>query len=396
MVCSILINDNTPALSLASSRTAPIMSPTPSTMRPAALSTTRPTKVVKKTKKQKKIPSATTGESEATAVVRSSNFNETEDLLLCRAWVSTSLSPEHGNGKKYSVFWNDVATKYRDLQESEPCEETAEFRNAVGLKNRFVRTIQPAINEFNGTFKRGAENVPSGYSNLEEAVLEAANKHWVEEYNANRGKKAPITNFRFLHCIPTCHQIAKWNPLDVSFGEEEDDGGITPYSSLDSESAASMSQGKNAVGNVMGSSLPRPIGCKKFKAIKKEQEAQSKSMAAAFQEMVASTKSNGYLDNLSSTIKHLRKAGMVERANMLTLRLFEFMEKLHLEMNGNTPPEQPPTPMQHVMAPCTEVVVVGGRTTDSSVDVDPDAGSSVESDDGYLRAPSGLSRVVGV
>jgi hypothetical protein len=44
---------------------------------------------------------------------------------------------------------------------------------------------------------------------------------------------------------------------------------------MDGGSDSSASQGgKNAVGYVMGgATLPRPIGCKKFKAIKKEQEA---------------------------------------------------------------------------------------------------------------------------
>jgi hypothetical protein len=83
---------------------------------------------------------------------------------------------------------------------------------------------------------------------LEEAVLEAANKEWVEGYNGSRRKNATIANFRFLHGILTCQQIAKWNPLDSNFGEEDDDGGgVTPYSSLDAESAASSSQGKNTV-----------------------------------------------------------------------------------------------------------------------------------------------------
>jgi hypothetical protein len=370
------------------------MSPTPSsTTRPSA-PTTAAKKVVKKTKKTKKA-AATAGGGETEGTVRSSNFNETEDLLLCRAWVSTSLSPEHGNGKKYAVFWNDVATKYRELQDSEPCEDTTEFRNAVGLKNRFVRTIQPAINEFNGTFKRCAENVPSGYSNLEEAVLEAANKEWVEEYNANRGKKSAITNFRFLHCIPTCHQIAKWNPLDSDFGLEDDDSGITPYSSLDAESAVSSSQGKNAVGHVMGASLPRPIGNKKFKAIKKEQEASTKSMAVSFQQMVHSTSSNGYLDSLSSAIKHLRKAGMIERANELTLRLFEELEKMHQERLGAGAPAATPT--------ATPVRGGGVPSVPSPEDIPPSvtvgtvgAAEDSESDD-ELLPPSGLhASVLGV
>jgi hypothetical protein len=282
--------------------------------------------------------------------VRGANFNETEDLLLCRAWVSVSINAAEGNDKKFAVFWQEVATKYRALQSAEPCDDSFISRSASGLKNRFTRTIQRAVNDFNGYYKRCAENVASGYSDRMEEVLEAADKEYVAEYNSLRGKRGAITTFRFLHCIPTCHQIPKWNPTNPRYGEPDDNGGLTPLFSSDADGvsdSSSASQGKNSVGYVMGATLPRPIGLKKFKAIKKEQEAvkrendsSNKAMASSLQAMVYSNNSNAYMDSLSASIKHLRRAGMVERANEMTLRFVAELDKMHQlrQAGGGGPP----------------------------------------------------------
>jgi hypothetical protein len=106
--------------------------------------------------------------------------NEAEDLLLCRAYVPASVNAKEGNDKKFAVFWQEIAAKYRHLQSSEPCDDTIISRSASGLKNRFTRTIQRAVNDFNGFYKCCAENVASGYSDRMEAVLlEAADKEYV-------------------------------------------------------------------------------------------------------------------------------------------------------------------------------------------------------------------------
>jgi hypothetical protein len=109
------------------------------------------------------------------------NFNEAEDLLLCCAYVPTSINAAEGNDKKIAVFCHQeiASTKYRELQSSEPCDDTVISRSASGLKNLFTRSTvqQRAVSDFNGFYKElCAENVGSGSFNHMEAVLEAADK----------------------------------------------------------------------------------------------------------------------------------------------------------------------------------------------------------------------------
>jgi hypothetical protein len=46
---------------------------------------------------------------------RPPNFNETEDTLLCRAYVSASGSSITGANQKGTTFWKTVASKYNKL-----------------------------------------------------------------------------------------------------------------------------------------------------------------------------------------------------------------------------------------------------------------------------------------
>jgi hypothetical protein len=383
------------------------MSPTPSTpSTPASAAKKTVKKAGKRPKKFMEVSPSTDGEEEPST--RGANFNEAEDLLLCRAYVSTSINSKVGNDKKFAVFWQEIAAKYRLLQSSEPCDDTVLSRSASGLKNRFTRTIQRAVNDFNGFYKHCAENVASGYSDRMDEVLERADKEYVAEYNSLRGKRGAITSFKFLHCIPTGHQIPKWNPTNPRYGEPDDNGGLTPLFSSDADggSDSSASQGKNAVGYVMGATLPRPIGNKKFKAIKKEQEAvkrenesSNKAMASSLQAMVHSNNSNVYLESLSASIKHLRRAGMVERAKEMTLRFVAELDKMHQVRQEGSPPTDPPaTPSSEVIDVTTETVPAGVSLVRNAYaaaqqEQEEEDGSD---DDGELLEPSGLHSKVAV
>ena len=124
--------------------------------------------------------------------------------------------------------------------------------------------------------------MPSGTPDTVENVTSYAMELYAEDQNKP---------FRFALCIPILHSIPKFDPF---MGADEDDDGAP------------------TLGSVMGSALPRPIGSKAAKELKKEHINTGKTVAEIhkeFAKLVGSALRKEAFDELSSLYKMHRALG---------------------------------------------------------------------------------------
>ena len=112
---------------------------------------------------------------------KAKKFNEAEDELLCRAWVSSSMNSIDGTGKKAIDFWATVHAKYELLQLQSTDIRVNHTRDQHQLKTRFLRYIQPNVLKFNKFFKEAKDNVPSGTPDTDIYVMQEACIQWHTE-----------------------------------------------------------------------------------------------------------------------------------------------------------------------------------------------------------------------
>ncbi len=115
------------------------------------------------------------------------NYSPSEDLCLCKAYVSTSCDPIHQTCQKQSTFWVAVRTKFLHLYDEIVGVKTPDFDPATtssdSLMFRFNKTIAPEVRIFNKFYKRKKEKRPSAICAIVD-VLEAAHyKHTVHCFN---------------------------------------------------------------------------------------------------------------------------------------------------------------------------------------------------------------------
>jgi len=200
------------------------------------------------------------------------NFSKVEDELLCRAYVNATTNSVCGTDQKLKDFWKDIKSKFDALCVSEQVEEDREERNWEALHVRYTKKIQPQVLLFNPFYKRIADCPPSG----------TTKDDW-PRLAANEFSKAKDSDFKFLHCVPILHQLAKFDPMtddDQVIDMTEDDDPTTTL--LDDDDGGG---GKpkampttNKIGKPMGSSLSRPIGQKQAKRLAKEESSKLDAM----------------------------------------------------------------------------------------------------------------------
>jgi hypothetical protein len=135
---------------------------------------------------------------------KAKKFNEAEDELLSRAWVSVSMNSIDGTCKKATDFWNAVHTKYELLQ-LQSCDSRVNnyARDHNQLKTRFLRYIQPNVLKFNKYYKEAKDNIPSGTPDIEMYIMtEAINKRNMGETKV----------FYFENCVEILHKVPKFDP----------------------------------------------------------------------------------------------------------------------------------------------------------------------------------------
>jgi hypothetical protein len=106
-------------------------------------------------------------------------------------------------------------------------------RNADSVMNRFQRTIQRRVNNFNRYYTIERNNVRSGWNN--EKYIEEAGKRYVEECGQT---------FKQLHCVSTLQQMPKFDPM---------------VASVDTDEEVDHSGNHNKFGMAMGLDKERPI-----------------------------------------------------------------------------------------------------------------------------------------
>jgi hypothetical protein len=108
-------------------------------------------------------------------------------LWLCKAYVNISTDPRKGANQKGAQFWERVATQFAAIREADLLKMVEEKddddavvwveRNADSVMNRFQRTIQRRVNNFNRYYTIERNNVRSGWNN--EKYIEEAGKRYV-------------------------------------------------------------------------------------------------------------------------------------------------------------------------------------------------------------------------
>ena len=193
--------------------------------------------------KKKKEKKATKKASPSLSASRPRNFSPEEDIMLCKAYIAISTDSSVGNDQKADDFWKKVHQAFQLL-----CTENSDFEGPPrawnSLQNRFQRHIQKEVQLYNCHYKKCKEENPSGSS--EEDIITKAKT----DYSDMEGK-----SFKFLHTVSILQKLPKFNPMidaDSLAGEEDEDKKMPAT---------------NVTTAPMGSSLERPIGCKKMKLL---------------------------------------------------------------------------------------------------------------------------------
>ena len=190
-------------------------------------------------------------------------WTDEEDLFLCRAFVNVSQDSADGANQKGSDFWKKVYSKMYILYDEEAEVKSTTKWTWESVRNRFQKTIQKEVQKYNSYYKQVMEKEQSGWTT--EMYIEQA----AEVYRTIEGKP-----FKHTSCVPTLHQLPKFDPMTE---EEEDEG--------DKKLAA------NNIDKVQGDNLARPLGSKKAKRQKliDKFELESTSSAATAAVLAASS-----------------------------------------------------------------------------------------------------------
>jgi hypothetical protein len=209
------------------------------------------------------------------------NFTKAEDLLICKAFVNVSTDATVGNDQTAERFWERICDKFKELLKEAHVLNDQEVmvddhgRTPNSIMNRFQRHIQKAVNKYNHFYKQVKDTKPSGHS--EEDIRKLA----ADEY-----RTANSQVFKWLHCIETLHQLAKFDPM-----------------TNDNDDAANGEEGEpnyNRVGAVMGDTLERPSG---QKAAKRQKVEEATLVSIQTERLETQRALSGATQDLASSIK---------------------------------------------------------------------------------------------
>ena len=105
-------------------------------------------------------PSAVVGESEPVGnadktkarkayTPRGSSYSTFEDVLLCRAWLATSMDPICGTEQKGTRLWEKIHAHFHHQKEYMTPHPIVSDRNAGSLQHRWA-AIQESVNKYCG------------------------------------------------------------------------------------------------------------------------------------------------------------------------------------------------------------------------------------------------------
>ncbi|MGL5935466.1 MAG: hypothetical protein ACRCZI_07560, partial [Cetobacterium sp.] len=202
-----------------------------------------------------------------------SHFSPYEDVLLCKAFISTSEDPIVGTDQTKEALYDRVHLKYNELLVAENADpKYRRDRKPVSCYNRLKRKILPDITLFNPIYRKVIEKNESGKT-MEDKMNDA-----LDNYHQEFG-----SCFKYHHCLEIIWQIPLYDPMaDESGSESEDEGVAKGNNQTDEEGTdtgdatdnTSITSGKssakkkvrvNDISKVQGSNISRPIGRKKSK-----------------------------------------------------------------------------------------------------------------------------------
>ncbi|KAG8372997.1 hypothetical protein BUALT_Bualt12G0125200 [Buddleja alternifolia] len=199
---------------------------------------------------------------------RSLNYRDDEDIIICEAYMEVSQDPIVGKSQSSDKFWARIATIFNNAKNA-----SYEIRSRKSIQSRFKDHIAPAIKRLVHSIKHVELQNPSGASEL--TILERA-----KVFYANSDNKKFKNGFKFDHVwhilkdfelfqdnAPASPRISRKHPSSQS--DNEYPHCVTPDSTGFSQFDVDLNADDNNVG---GSSSERPIGVKKAKLKKKQQE----------------------------------------------------------------------------------------------------------------------------
>ena len=185
---------------------------------------------------------------------RPQNFLPTEDVILCKAFVSTTEDSIKGADQDVENFWGKVREKWSSLMLADAnFGECFAERTWKSLRDRFQRQIAKNVSYFNKYYKKQKAEYRTGW--VEDTYIKAA----VDEFEATEGKP-----FKFTDCVSILHSIPKFSP-------DADDADANPDI--------------NNIGGAMGSDKPRPMGAKEAKKQLNQQKSKNTSTVASLESM---------------------------------------------------------------------------------------------------------------
>ena len=348
---------------------APVSSSTTTTKAPAKKKQTTTTTTKNTSGKPPKPPKAAAKKAkvktEAMGANRTGNFKPHEDVWICQGYVNASTCPIVGCNQHGDAFWakvgknfNTLSTEWHKEQAEAKGEEvqiTGVTRTFESLKNRWSRHISKETQYWNSHYKTVLEKKESGKS--EEDLIVDANNLYVQF----RGKP-----WRYGSCVTILHQLPKFNPK-LNFGEEESDDDDPNAAGEDG-----LKRSHNTIGNPMGTNLPRPMGSKKAKALKKDSLSLASTDASNNHHLsMLATGSNRQAAVLSMGQRHqsMQKNAQLYLDLGLKEKAMEILAQVELECNAQQEEEakwlnsKPPAVSN---APVKDVVVTQVTSPGSS------------------------------
>lgn len=180
--------------------------------------------------------------------VKTANWTEEEDVILCKAFVNATTNPIDGVEQKGHEFWGQIFEAYMQLmaQEGRPIPEG---RTQKAASRRFYRQIQPQVNVFIGALRQAKATKPSGTS--EEDIQELAEFM----YSQRQGGNAKTKPWMKQHCFDVLRVIPKYDPgQDASLPEFQDNvqEGVEGEVVAVDDSSANDEGTSNGVPSVIG------------------------------------------------------------------------------------------------------------------------------------------------
>ncbi|POW19195.1 hypothetical protein PSHT_04931 [Puccinia striiformis] len=139
---------------------------------------------------------------------RSKNYDDEEDVHICKSWLHVSQDPLNSTNQAGDTFWKRVGEHYESMR-----DDTSKFRTWTSVKSRW-QILQHAVNKFCGAIEQVKLSNQSGV-NAEDQFNNA-----LKYYKATSDKNK---KFSHLQCYYVLHEAPKWKEHRVEWLKKQRD-----------------------------------------------------------------------------------------------------------------------------------------------------------------------------